>query len=170
MSTLEAIEKRRSIRIYKPTSIPSGDLKKILEAGRLAPSAANRQAWSFIIVQNPEQRKRLIEAAKKRASVIDAGVVVVALADTEVSPKWSKFDVMIAVENMVLAATSLGYGTCWMGVSEEESIKKLFGIPEKLSAIVLLSIGVSDEIPEPKPRKDFSEIFFENKYGVPLVI
>ena len=173
MGVLEAIEKRRSIRKYKPTSIPVGDLKKILEAGRLAPSASNRQAWGFIVVQNPKQKKLLVEAAEKRVSIIDAGVIVVALADIEVSPKWGRLDVMIAVENMVLASTSLGYGTCWMGLSEEEPIKKVkevLGIPEKLSVVVLLSIGVSDESPEPTPRKDFREIFFQNKYGKPLVV
>ena len=173
MSVLEAIENRRSIRRYKPTKVPVGDLKRILDAGRLAPSASNRQDWSFIVVQNPKQKKVLIEAAEKRATVIDAGVIVVALADNEVSPTWGKLDVMIAVENMVLAATSLGYGTCWMGLSEEEPIKKVkevLGIPEKFSPLVLLPIGVSDESPEPKPRKDFSEIFFEDKYGNPLVV
>ena len=168
MSVLEAIEKRRSIRKYKPISIPLEDLKKILEAGRLAPSASNRQAWSFIVVQNRYQKKLLVETAAKRVSIIDAGVIVVALADPEVSPKWGRLDVMIAVENMVLASTSLGYGTCWMGASEEEPIKKVLGIPEKFSVVVLLSIGISDEVPGPTPRKDFSEIFFQDTYGKPL--
>ncbi len=145
-------------------------MKKILEAGRLAPSASNRQAWGFIVVQNSQQKKLLIETAGKRASIIDTGVIVVALADTAVSPRWEKLDVMIAIENMVLAATSLGYGTCWMGASEREQIKKVLGIPEKFSVVVLLSIGVSDESPEPKPRKDFREIFFQENYGKPLVL
>jgi len=170
MSVLETIEKRRSIRKYKAVSIPVEDLKKILEAGRLAPSARNRQAWSFIVIQNPEQKKALVEAATKRESIVDAGVIVVAIADTEVSPTYSKLDIMIAVENMVLASTGLGYGTCWMGAAQEDEIKKVLEIPEKLSVVVLLSIGVSDESPEPKPRKDFSEIFFQDKYGKPLVI
>ena len=168
MSVLEVIEKRRSIRKYKPSSIPAGDLKKILEAGRLAPSAGNRQAWGFIVVRNPEQKKRLVEAAVKRASIVDAGVIVVALADADVSPKWCKLDVMIAVENMVLASTSLGYGTCWIGAFEEEQVKKVLGVPEKLSVVVLLPIGVSDESPEPSTRKRFSEIFFQDRYGNPL--
>ena len=172
MSVLEVIEKRRSIRKYKPTNISVGDLKDILEAGRLAPSASNQQVWSFIVVQNPEQKKLLVEAAAKRASIMDAGVIVVALADSALarSSRYSRLDVMIAVENMVLASTSLGYGSCWMGASEEEQIKKVLGIPEKLSVVVLLSIGVSDESPDPKPRKDFSEIFFQDKYGKPLNI
>jgi len=169
MSVIEVIEKRRSIRKYKQTSIPVGDLKKILEAGRLAPSAGNRQAWSFIVVRNPVQKKALVEAAVKRVSIMDAGVIVVALVDAEASPKWGKLDVMIAVENIVLASTSLGYGTCWIGAFEEEQVKKVLGIPEKLSVVVLLPIGVSDEIPEPRTRKDFSEIFFQDKYGKPLV-
>jgi len=167
MSVLEAIEKRRSIRKYKPSSIPAGDLKKILEAGRLAPSAGNRQAWEFIVVRNPEQKKRLVEAVKT-SSIVDAGVIVVAIADAEVSPKWCKQDVMIAVENMVLASSSLGYGTCWIGAFEEEQVKKVLGIPEKLSVVILLPIGVSDESPESRDRKHFSEIFFQDKYGQPL--
>ena len=168
MSVLEVIEKRRSIRRYKPSCIPVGDLKKILDAGRLAPSAGNRQAWSFIVVQNPEQKKRLVEAAVKRASIVDAGVIVVALADAKASPKWCKLDVMIAVENMVLASTSLGYGTCWIGAFEEEQVKKVLGVPEKLSVVVLLPIGVSDESPEASTRKHFSEIFFQDRYRNPL--
>ena len=170
MSVLDVIEKRRSIRKYRPTSIPVGDLKKILESGRLAPSAGNRQAWGFIVVRNPEQKKLLVEAAVKRISIMDAGVIVVALADAEASPKWCKLDVMIAVENMVLASTSLGYGTCWIGAFEEEQVKKALGIPKKLSVVVLLPIGISDESPESKPRKNFSEIFFEDKYGKPLLL
>ena len=106
----------------------------------------------------------------KLVSIMDAGVIVVALVDAEVSSKWCKLDVMIAVENMVLASTSLGYGTCWICAFEEEHVKKVLGIPEKLSVVILLPIGVSDESPESKPRKDFGEIFFEDKYGKPLVL
>ena len=168
MDIFKVIEKRRSIRKYKSTSIHAGDLKKILEAGRLAPSASNRQAWSFIVVRNPEQKKRLVEIAVKRVSIRDAGIIIVALADTEVSPKWCKLDVMIAVENMVLASTSLGYGTCWIGAFDEEQVKKVLEIPKTLSVVVLLPIGVPDESPEAKPRKDFGKIFFEDKYGEPL--
>ncbi len=170
MEVLEAIEKRRSIRKYKPSGIPNGHLKKILEAARLAPSAGNRQPWHFIVIQNSERKKLLAEAARNQMFLADAGVIIVALADPDASPKWFKQDVMIAMEHMVLASTGLGYGTCWIGAFEEEQVKQLLGVPERIAVVALLPIGVPDEKPQPKPRKDFGEIFFDEKYGKPLTL
>ncbi|MGC9346292.1 MAG: nitroreductase family protein, partial [Candidatus Bathyarchaeales archaeon] len=73
MEVFEAIEKRRSIRKYKPSSIPDEHLKKILEAARLAPSAGNRQPWRFIIVRSSERKKLLAEAARNQMFLADAG-------------------------------------------------------------------------------------------------
>ena len=168
MEVFEAIEKRRSIRKYKTSSVPNEHLKRILEAARLAPSAGNRQPWRFIIVRTSERKKLLAKAARNQMFLTDAGVIIVALADSEASLKWCKQDVMIAVEHLVLASTSLGYGTCWIGAFEEEQVKQLLGIPEKIAVAALLSIGVPDERPQAKPRRSFSEIFFEEEYKRPL--
>ena len=168
MEVLEAIEKRRSVREYKPSSIPQEHLKRILEAARLAPSAGNRQPWRFIIVRNHEQKKLLTKIARNQTFLEDAAVIVVALADAEASPKWFKQDVMIAIEHMVLASTSLGYGTCWIGAFKEEQTKQLLEIPERISIVALLPIGIPNEKPRPKPRKDPKEIFFEERYGNPI--
>jgi nitroreductase len=81
-----------------------------------------------------------------------------------------KQDPMIAVEHMVLAATALGYGTCWIGAFSEARVKKILKIPENLTVIALLPVGVPAEDPAPRPRKVFNEIFFENSYGTPLEI
>lgn len=170
MEVFEAIENRRSIRKYKPSNIQNEHLKKILEAARLAPSAGNRQPWCFIVVGSPERKKLLAEAARNQMFLADAGVIIVALADPEASSKWCKQDVMIAVEHMVLASIGLGYGTCWIGAFEEEQVKQLLGIPERIAVVALLPIGVPDEKPQPKPRKDFVAIFFDEKYGKPLTL
>lgn len=170
MEAFEVIKNRRSIRKYKPSTVPDEHLKRILEAARLAPSAANRQPWQFIIVRNAERKKLLAEAARNQMFFADAGVIIVALADTEASPKWCKQDVMIAMEHMVLASTDLWYGTCWIGAFKEERIKQLLEIPERIAVVALLPIGVPDEKPQPKPRKDFAEIFFNEKYSKPLVL
>jgi len=170
MEVFEAIETRRSIRKYKPSNIPNEHLKKILEAARLAPSARNRQPWHFIVVQGSERKKLVAEAARNQMFLADAGVIIVALADPEVSPKWCKQDVMIAMEHVVLASTGLGYGTCWIGAFEEEQVKQLLGIPKRMAVVALLPIGVPDEKPQPKPRKDFGEIFSDEKYGKPLAL
>jgi nitroreductase len=171
MDVLEAVEKRRSIRKYKPSGIPKEHLERILEAARLAPSAGNRQPWRFIVVRSPERKKLLAEASQKQMFLADAGAVVVALADPEASPKWFKQDVMIALEHMVLASISLGYGTCWIGAFEEVQVKQLLGVPERVSVVALLSVGLPDEKPQPRPRKEFDEIFFaEEEYGKRLTL
>ena len=168
MEVFEVIEKRRSVRKYKTSNVPNEDLKRILEAARLAPSAGNRQPWRFIVVRTSEQKKLLAQAARNQMFLADAGVIIVALADSEASLKWYKQDVMIAVEHLVLASTSLGYGTCWIGAFEEEQVKELLGIPEKMAVVALLPIGVPHKRPQAKPRKSFSEIFFEEEYNRPL--
>jgi nitroreductase len=77
---------------------------------------------------------------------------------------------MIAIEHMVLAATALGYGTCWIGAFNEDEVKKIVKVPENLVVIALLPIGVPDEKPLPRPRKAFKEVFFKEAYGKPLEI
>jgi nitroreductase len=168
MDVFEAIQSRRSVRKYKPHSIPSEDLHRILEAARLAPSAGNRQPWRFILVRGAEKKRTLAEVANNQTFLADAYVIVVAAADPEVSERWCDRDTMIAVEHMVLAATALGYGTCWIGAFNEENVKNLLEIPTKLRVVALVPIGKPDETPNPRPRKEISEIFFEEEYGNPL--
>jgi nitroreductase len=75
---------------------------------------------------------------------------------------------MIAVEHMVLAATALGYGACWIGTFDEIQVKETLKVPENLEVIVLVPIGVPDENPRARPRKAFTEVFFKELYGIPL--
>ncbi|RLG97765.1 nitroreductase [Candidatus Bathyarchaeota archaeon] len=177
MDLFEVIEKRRSIRSYKPNPIPNEHLKKILEAARLAPSGKNRQPWRFVVVRDAERKERLAEAAMNQMFIAEADVVVVALSDPTVySSIGGKRripylqDPMIAIEHMVLAATSLGYGTCWIGAFNEGEVKRIINAPEKLAVIALLPIGVPNESPSPRLRKPFEEIFFSEVYGKPLII
>lgn len=177
MDLFEVIEKRRSIRSYKPNPIPNEHLKKILEAARLAPSGKNRQPWRFVVVRDAERKEKLAEAAMNQMFIAEADVVVVALSDPTVySSIGGKRripylqDPMIAIEHMVLAATSLGYGTCWIGAFNEGEVKRIINAPEKLAVIALLPIGVPNESPSPRLRKPFEEIFFSEVYGKPLII
>ena len=162
------IQSRRSIRKYKPEPIPDEKLKMIFEAARLAPSAGNSQPWRFVVVQNPERKRTLAHLANNQTFLIDAAAIVVAIGDPEASAKWCERDPMIALEHMALAATALGYGTCRIGAFSEDEVKRLLGIPEKMKLIALLPIGVPNETPPIKSRKDMSEIFFKEEYGKPL--
>jgi nitroreductase len=176
LDLFKAIGKRRSIRKFKPNPIAKEHLKKILEAGRLAPSASNRQPWCFIIVNDPEKKRALSIAANNQEFISDADVIIIALGDPGVYPKSStaptrlfhEQDTMIAIEHMVLAATALGYGTCWIKAFNENEVRKILKIPENLAVIALIPVGVPDENPLPRPRRAFKEVFFSESYSVPL--
>ena len=168
MDVLEAIRTRRSIRKFRPKPIPDEKLKMILEAGRLAPSAGNRQPWLFIVVKDPERKRALAKAADNQTFIANAGVIIVALGDPQASPRWFRQDPMIAVEHMVLAATGLGYGTCWIGAFNEDEVKSLLRIPGELKVIALLPIGFPNESPLPRPRKPLKEIVFPDEFGKPF--
>jgi len=121
MDVFEAIEKRRSIRNYEPTPVPREKLEKILEAARLAPSASNVQPRHFIVVTDVEKREAL-SGGMFASFLKQAPVVIVACGDEKKAPKWHAIDVAIAVENMVVAATGEGLGTCWIGSFDENKV------------------------------------------------
>jgi nitroreductase len=172
MDVYKAIETRRSVRKYKSGSMPDNELKRVLEAARLAPSAGNKQPWGFVVVRNQESKKKLAEVARNQLWIGEAGVVVVAFADPVQSPggysRWNERDVMTAVEHMVLAAWELGYGSCWVGAFEEEKVKTIVELPEDKKVICLLPIGTPAEFPSPKQRREFKEVFHTESYGKPM--
>ena len=158
----EVLVKRRSIRKYKDTPVPKNKIIKILEAARIAPSASHRQPWHFVVVENKETIKKLA----KRDWAAEAPIMIVGLADNVASPNWCINDLGIAFEHIVLAATNLGLGTCWMGqTAREELVKSLLDIPDNFKVIALVTLGVPNEIPEPKERKSLDTIVSWEKYG-----
>lgn len=167
MDTLQTIRERRSVRRYKPEPIPNEDLTKIIEAGRLAPSAANRQPWRFILVTDPEQKAALAQACREQTWMVDAACILVGVGLPEVSAKWYPVDVAIAMQNMVLAAWSLGYGTCWIGAFEPDQVKRVCGIPDEAEVVACTPIGVPDVLPEPRPRKEIAEVFAHDIFDQP---
>jgi nitroreductase len=167
MDVFEAIRSRRSIRKYRPEPIPNEKLETIFDAARLAPSADNRQPWRFVVVRKVGRKKTLAEAANNQTFIKDAAAIVAAAGDPEVSTDWHEKDTMIALEHMVLAATAMGYGTCWIGAFDEDAVKRLLRIPAKMKVIALLPIGIPDETPAPRSRKGLSEIFFREEWETP---
>lgn len=120
MDFAKVVEKRRSIRQYRPDPIPKGLIEKILESARLAPSAGNRQPCHFIVVEDDETKKAL----GLREWATRAPIIIVGCTDPALSPVWHLVDFAIAFEHIILTATDLGLGTCWMGRLEDEMIKK----------------------------------------------
>ena len=170
MDVFTAISQRSSIRAYKETQIEEDKLKKILEAGRLSPSASNRQEWKFIIVKDKEARKKLAHAAFRQAFIAEAPVVVVACATESRSimgcgqPAYT-VDLSIALSFMILEAWELGLGTCWIGAFEEDEVKEILGIPKRVRVVAITPLGYPDQPPSEKSRKRLDQIVCFEKYA-----
>jgi len=147
MEVFEAIRKRHSTRSFLPVEVPSGKLEKILEAARLAPSAGNIQPWHFIVVTDQQKRKKLSKGRYAKF-LVESPLVLVGCGDKRASPNWYAVDTTIAMQNMVLTATGEGLGTCWIGSFNENQVKELLRIPERLRVIALIALGYRRETTE----------------------
>ena len=165
MPLLDTIMTRRSIRKYNAERVPEQMLESILEAGRYAPSADNEQPWHFIVITDSAIKGNL---SKRRWSgfIKDSAFTVVgcAYAGDAYSRKWSTIDTTIALQNMVIAAWSLGIGSCWVGDFEEAEVKRMLDVPKDWRIISLISFGYPDETPSSTPRKPLREITSHNKF------
>jgi len=165
MSLLDMILSRRSIRNYENKEIPQEILRQVLEAGRQAPSAANRQPIRFVVVTDIEVKNELSKSLFGK-HVKNAPMVIVGCADEEslLTGKWAVVDTTIALQNIVIAAWTFGIGSCWIGSFSEEKVKELLRIPDKWRIVALLTLGYPAEQPKAKNRKPFEELYSFNKF------
>jgi len=163
-SLVDIILSRRSIRRYQKKEIPKDTLDKILEAGRQAPSAMNRQPWHFIVVTNNEIKKELSKWLFTK-HIKDSPVTIVGCAKTGfLDRKWSIIGTSIALQNMVIAAWALGIGSCWIGGFKEDKVKQLLKIPDKWKIVALVTLGYPDETPHVKRKKPIEKVVSLNKF------
>lgn len=176
MEVFESIISRRSVRNYEKKDVPNELIGQILEAAVNAPSAGNMQPWEFIVVKDIEIKRELASAALRQRHVSEAPVVIVVCANPEKSAdKYGERgkslyciqDTAAAIENMLLTANSLGLGTCWVGAFDEDSIKNILGIPQKLKPVALITVGFPREFEKPTKtlRIPFENITFIDKHG-----
>jgi len=169
MNVSEAIHARRSIRLFRKKEIPEAVLERVLDAGRLAPSARNMQNWAFIVVREQETRAKLMAAARNQTFVGQAPVVIVAcgtMCDYEMSCGQFAYtvDVSIALDQISLQAVEEGLGACWVGAFSEPEVKEMLGIPEDMRVVAMLPLGYPAEGPEARPRKAMDEIIYYERF------
>ena len=161
MDALEAIRKRRSVRNYTGAPIPREHLEAIVDAARLAASGSNKQPWDFIVVTD----RAMIEELKIAALWMDkAGAIIAVVMDP--ASRWWLEDGSAAVENMLIAATALGYGSCWLEgytLPLETEFKKLLGVPKEKRLLTLVPIGVPVDWPV-KGKKSLQDVIHWQKY------
>ena len=161
MDALEAIRRRRSVRKYIGESIQRKDLEKIVDAGRLAASGSNQQPWDFIVITNRTMINQLKVASQWMEK---AGAIIAVVMDP--SSRWWVEDGAAAIENILIASTALGYGSCWLEgytLPREEEFKVLLGIPKAKKLLTLIPIGVPVEWPK-KEKKLLTEVLHWEKY------
>ncbi|MGA2675374.1 MAG: nitroreductase family protein [Methanobacterium sp.] len=169
MEVFNAITKRRSIRKYKDIEIEEEKIKKILESARLSPSAANRQQWKFIIIKDKVTREDLVDAANGQKFVGEAPVLIVACStESESIMPCGQYaytvDLSIALSFIILEATELELGTCWLGAFNETMVKKILNIPDEIRVVGIVTLGYANENPAPRPRKNEEEIVCYESY------
>ena len=169
MDVLSAIQGRRSIRKYSSKPVEEEKLLKVLEAARLSPSARNRQEWKFIVVKDFQTREKLTTEAIGQPFVGEAPIILICCGTESESimkcgqPRYT-VDLSIATAYMILEAYEQGLGTCWLGSFDENKVKEVLDIPEKVRVVSITPLGYPDESPSPRPRKELKEIISYDKY------
>ena len=184
MEVLEAIKTRRSIRKYKATQVDDKTIQLVLDAARWAPSWKNTQCWRFIVVRDSNIKAELVKTLGKVSdapnpstdAVGNAPVVIVACAElgksgydkgelaTDKGDYWYMFDVALAMQNLALAAHSLGLGTVYVGNFDAKKVASILKVPPGFRVVAMTPLGYPDQEPKVRPRRELSQTVFYDKY------
>lgn len=163
---IEALLKRRSIRVFKDDEVPLDIVFKAIEVARYAPSAGNKQPWRFIVIRDKKRIENLARMLRYSRPLMNSKVAVLVLASKEESPTSYMVDASLAAMYFWLALHCLGLGAVWIQTLRNiEEILKFVDAPQEYVPIALFAIGWPAEQPEPKERKQLSEITYLEKYG-----
>ena len=167
MDVFDAVRTILAVRAYKDKPVPSGLIRRILEAGRLTGSSMNGQPWHFIVVENREALRQLGALARTGPYVAQAAVaVVVAIEKT----RYAVSDASRAIQSMLLTAWAEGIGSNWVGFLGLPEIKPLLGIPDNLDVLAILPFGypVRAHARGKKRRKPLAEVAHRGRFGQPF--
>ncbi len=163
MEFSDLIRKRYSVRAYRPDPVGDEKLQEVLEAARLAPTAANRQPFQLIVISTAGREAEL-QSIYNRAWFVQAPLVICACGMP--AEGWTRMDgksyvdvdVAIMMDHLVLAATDLGLGTCWIAAFDPDAARKVLGLPRGVEPIVFTPLGYPADEPSTKKRKELSDL------------
>lgn len=165
MEISQAIRQRRSIRQYKPgIKLPEEHIHALLEAAMMAPSACNTRPWEFTVVESEEKKAEIVKAHPFCRHLAQASLAIVVSARPDlqkgIAEGFFPQDCGAAIENMLLEATGLGYGSCWCGVYPRESRSKMIAgiIGTTATPVAIVVIGVPAETPDAKGFYDETRV------------
>jgi len=169
MDFFELIGKRYSVRAYQSKPVEANKLEEILEAARLAPTAANRQPFQIIIVDT-QGREPELKRIYGRDWFVQAPLVLCACAATQEGwtrgdgKNYSEVDTAIAMDHLILAAAALGLGTCWIAAFDRAAAKEVLGLPDDVEPVALTPLGYPADEAKPKTRKSLSDLVRYEKW------
>jgi len=159
----EVINKRHSVRAFKPDKVEDEKLQQVLNAARLAPTAVNRQPFQFIVMHTTGREAELKRIYQRewlsRAPLVICACAVPSEGWSRMDDKnYSEIDVTIAMDHLILAATDLGLGTCWIAAFDPAAAREVLGLPNGVEPIAFTPLGYPADEPKPKKRKALSEL------------
>ncbi len=146
-------------------------VEQLLEAGRCAPSASNRQPWHLIVIRDETVRREVAQQAAYhfiRWAHVDEAPLLIALCGEARIPVYQRFlheDIGLAGSQIMLQAHALGLGTCWIGGIDPEALAEILRVPDHVEVIGLLTVGFPAEAPEPRRRKPLAEVAHYDAFG-----
>ena len=163
---IEALLKRRSVRVFKDAEVPLDMILKAIEVARYAPSAGNKQPWRFVIIREGEKLKDLAKILRYSRPLMNAKVAVMVLANKDESPTSYMVDASLAAMYFWLALHCIGLGAVWIQTLRNvNELLEFVNAPQNYVPVALFAIGWPAEQPEPKERKPLSEITYLERYG-----
>jgi nitroreductase len=156
MTMYDLIVSRRSIRQFSPRPVGRDILEKIVDAGRLAPSASNLQPLEFVVVDDEARRREVFACVHWAGYITPAGnpqpgqeptAYIIPVVDLGVRRSGFDLELGAAVENMILAAWGEGIGSCWIGALDAAGVGRAVGLPEGYRLTCLLALGYPAETP-----------------------
>ncbi len=163
MDTLETIQTRHSVRGYKPDPVDDETLTRLLEAARQAPTAANRQPFRLVVLHTRGREEEIGRIYGRpwfvQAPLVIGVVAVPAEAWRRADDKpYDEVDATIAMDHLVLAATSLGLGTCWVAAFDPQATREVLGLPDDVEPIAFTPVGYPAKDQAATSRRPLSEL------------
>jgi nitroreductase len=171
MDVHQAIATRRSVRRFTGEKIDEPTLNRVLDAGRRAPSARNRQKWKFVVVTDEKLKRTLATDIAEQPWIAKAGVVVAVVSTEDYTMHCGVpagyVDCAIAIDHMTLAAVAEGLGSCWIGHFDQDACKRLLEVPDACEVVELLPIGrpAGDAGEGEQSRKPLQEVVSYDRFA-----
>jgi nitroreductase len=146
------IEKRYSARAYESKPVENEKLQQVLNAARLAPTGGNRQYFKLVVMHTADRRDDMLRIYNKEWFA-QSPIVIAACA----APDY-KLNIGIVMDHLILAATELGLGTCWIGAFNRDAAREILQLPDDIEPIILTTLGYAADSLRPKKRKSLDEL------------